>query len=197
MKKFLFVLLALLILSGSVLLFKLPSHEEEARAMEQVIRLHVRAADDSEEEQALKLKVRGEILKCTTMLLENCKDKSLAKSIIEELIPYLQEAGQRVVTDAGKNHTVSVCLGREEFEYREYDGFFLPAGEYDSLIVNIGEAEGQNWWCVVFPAACYMGAADVETDAEEMPSCFRLATKPTEQVTVKFWLWEKIKEIFN
>lgn len=197
MKKFLLLSLALLILLGSLLLFKLPSRREETEAMEQIIRLHVRAADNSEEEQALKLKVRDEILDCTTKFLENCQDKSQAKSVIEEQIPTLQQAGQRVVREAGKDHTVSVSLGRERFEYREYEGFFLPEGEYDSLIVNIGSGEGQNWWCVVFPAACYMGAAEIETAPEEMPSCFRLATKPEEQVTVKFWLWEKIKDFFK
>ncbi|MBQ1272042.1 MAG: stage II sporulation protein R, partial [Clostridia bacterium] len=170
---------------------------EEEKAMESVIRLHIRAADDSNEEQALKLKVRDEILNCTTDLLQNCTEKSEAQATLQSHLPLLQEAGQRVVCSEGKDHSVTVALARETFEYREYDGFFLPEGEYDSLIVTIGSGEGHNWWCVVFPAACYMGAAEMETNEKEMPSCFRLATKPAENVTVKFWLWEKIKGLFD
>ena len=196
MKKYL-ISVAVLFLCGGILVSLLFQKTEEKQAMESVIRLHVRAADDSNEEQALKLKVRDEILNCTTDLLQNCTEKSEAKATLQSHLPLLQEAGQRVVCSEGKDHSVTVALARETFEYREYDGFFLPEGEYDSLIVSIGEGEGGNWWCVVFPAACYMGAAEPETDANEMPSCFRLATKPADQVMVRFWLWEKIKGFFN
>ncbi len=198
MKKILiFPALVCLILSIAFLVPKFLEAREESKAMEQVIRLHVRAADDSEQEQALKLKVRDGILNATGDLLAGCSDKGEAKKIIEQNLYQLEEAGQTVLQEEGSGHTVSVSLEREFFEYREYDGFFLPEGEYDSLIVNVGPGEGKNWWCVIFPAACYMGAAEIETDAEQMPSCFRLATNRAEQVTVKFWFWEKIKEWFS
>ncbi len=189
----LFLLLALI----ATLSLNLSAKKEEENAMAGILRLHVRAADDSAEEQALKLQVRDGILKKTTELLCECKTKEEAAEQIRGNLEVLTEAGQAVVNKAEKNHTVSVSLGQEHFEYREYDGFFLPEGEYDSLIVNIGEGAGKNWWCVVFPAACYMGVAELETDAEQMPACFRLANKRAEDVTVKFWLWEKIKDIFS
>ncbi|MBQ1966073.1 MAG: stage II sporulation protein R [Clostridia bacterium] len=196
MKKYLIPAAALFTVCGILFSFSFRKTEEE-KAMDSVIRLHIRAADDSEEEQTLKLKVRDEILNCTTRLLQDCNEKSQAKSTLQTQLSTLQKAGQRVVSAEGKDHSVTVSLERETFEYREYDGFFLPEGEYDSLIVTIGSGEGQNWWCVVFPAACYMGAAEMETNEKEMPSCFRLATKPAENVTVKFWLWEKIKGLFD
>lgn len=195
MKKFLFipvvVILAFILFSG------LSSTLEEKTAMEDIIRLHVRAADDSPKEQELKLKVRDEVLNVTCDLLTDCNDKKEAKTRILSNLDRLTNAGQEVVNQSGNTHTVSVTLGRETFEYREYDGFFLPEGVYDSLIVNIGPGEGKNWWCVVFPAACYMGATEVKTDESKMPECFQLAKSRNETVTVKFWLWEKIQEIFN
>ncbi len=196
MKKYLIPVAAFFLIAGVLCSFLFGKTEEE-KAMNSVIRLHVRAADDSDEEQALKLKVRDEILNCTTKLLEDCQEKGEAKSTLKNHLSALEDVGQKVVSAEGKNHTVSVNLTRETFEYREYDGFFLPEGEYDSLIVTIGSGEGQNWWCVVFPAACYMGAAELETDAKEMPSCFRLATKPAKNVTVKCWIWEKLKDLFD
>ncbi len=196
-KSFLIPVLFLLLALIATLSLNLSAEREEQKAMAGVIRLHVRAADDSAEEQALKLQVRDGILKKTTELLVGCKTKEEAAEQIRGNLALLEEAGLEAVTDAGKTHAVSVSLGREKFEYREYDGFFLPEGEYDSLIINIGEGAGKNWWCVVFPAACYMGVAELETDAEQMPACFRLANKRAEDVTVKFWLWEKIKDIFS
>ncbi len=169
----------------------------QTKAMETVIRLHVRAADDTPEEQELKLRVRDAILQRTGEILEGCTEKSEAKALLSQHFSDLRDTGSAVVKEAGKDHAVAVSLRREGFEYREYGDFFLPEGEYDSLIVEIGEGKGQNWWCVVFPAACYVGSAEVETDGEVMPKCFRLATKRAEKVTVKWWFWEKIKEWFD
>ncbi len=196
MKKLLFIP-AVAIFFLFLLFSGLSTEKEEKAAMEDIIRLHVRAADDTPKEQELKLKVRDEILNVTCDLLTDCNDKNEAKARILSNLDRLVDAGQEVVNQSENAHTVSVTLGRETFEYREYDGFFLPEGIYDSLIVNIGPGEGKNWWCVVFPAACYMGAAEVETDESKMPECFQLAKGRNETVTVKFWLWEKIKEIFR
>ena len=197
MKKFLLIPVAVILICVALIFSNLSAAKEQADAMDGILRLHVRAADDSAEEQALKLKVRDGILNYTCKLLKDCKDKNEAKAKLQESLTELQQSGQQVVDDEGFSHTVTVSLGREGFDYREYDGFFLPEGEYDSLIVNIGSGEGKNWWCVVFPAACYMGAAEVKTDESKMPECFQLAKSKNKTVTVKFWLWEKIQEIFD
>ncbi|MBP3300169.1 MAG: stage II sporulation protein R [Clostridia bacterium] len=170
---------------------------ELAREQNNVIRLHVRAADDSTEEQELKLKVRNRILTEAQKILATCSDPILAKKLLTEHLPLLEAAGRETLKEEGSNHDLSVSLRREEFEYREYEGFFLPEGEYESLIVTIGEGEGKNWWCVVFPAACYIGAAEqIETQETRMPECFRLANKKAEDVEVKWGLWEWIKSWF-
>ncbi len=197
MKKFLLIPVAVILICVALISSDFSAAREQKNAMDDIIRLHVRAADDSAEEQALKLKVRDEILNFTCNLLKDCDDKNEAKEKIQTSLTELQQAGQRVVKEEGFTHTVTVSLDRENFEYREYDGFFLPEGEYDSLIVNIGSGEGKNWWCVVFPAACYMGAAEVETDKEKMPTCFQLSRTRAKKVTVKFWIWEKVKDLFD
>lgn len=196
-KRFLIPTLVILCLMATWIFAEISAAKERTQAMESVIRLHVRAADDSAEEQALKLAVRDEILSLTGDLLASCKEAEEAKKILRENLFKLEEAGRNAVLRAGKSHSVTAELRREEFGYREYEGFFLPEGEYESLIITLGEGKGQNWWCVVFPSACYLGAAEkVETDESRMPVCFRLAKEPAEDVTVKWGIWEWIKSLF-
>lgn len=202
MKKLILIPATVLLFLCGVLIFTELSaateQKEQQQAMAQVIRLHVRAEDNSPEEQALKLLVRNGILQETETILSDCSEKENATELILANIPKLEQAGQAVADANGANHKVTVTLKKETFEYREYDGFFLPAGEYDSLLVTIGSGEGDNWWCVVFPAACTIGAAEEpETHAEEMPVCFRIAKTRDTSATVKFWIWEKLKECFS
>lgn len=197
MKKMLLLPMAALLLCAILFCGNLTSSKEITEAKNSVIRLHVRAADDSPEEQALKLEVRDRILSCTGELLQDCETKEEALDLLNREIGRLENAGKEAISARGKDHDVTVTLNRERFEYREYDGFFLPEGEYDSLIVEIGPGEGQNWWCVVFPAACYLGAGEIETDAERMPDCFRTAKDRARDVSVRFWLWDKIRGLFD
>lgn len=199
MKKRFFIPTAVILLLTGILIFgELSAAREEGQSTEGIIRLHVRAADDSEEEQALKLKVRDRILTETQTLLEGCDNPNEAKKILAANLSRLQEVGSAAVRAENKNHTVEVLLTREFFEYREYDGFFLPEGEYESLLVNIGTGEGKNWWCVVFPAACYMGKAEMpETDPTLLPACFRIAKVRPQEVEVKWGVWEWIKSLFD
>lgn len=199
MKKYLILPAAILLtISLTLMLADFSAAKTREKAMAGVIRLHVRAADNSEEEQSLKLKVRDKILNYTQTLLRGCADQAQAKELLTDRLSEMASVGEEAVTAEGKTHPVTVSLQRETFEYREYDGFFLPEGEYDSLIVEIGSGEGANWWCVIFPAACYVGGAEkIETDSEKMPTCFQLAKTKNNDVTVKWWLWARIKEWFS
>lgn len=173
------------------------ARKEEA-AKDEIIRLHIRAQDDSEEEQSLKLQVRDAILKKTGELTETCTSKQEAAEILLAHMQELTQIAQNVIRENGKNHPATVSLKREFFEYREYDGFFLPEGEYDSLIITIGAGEGHNWWCVVFPAACYVGAAEeIETDSLRMPVCFQLAKKRNTDVKIESWFHNFFKGLFE
>ena len=132
------------------------SAEQQALA-QKLIRLHVVAASDSAEDQAIKLCVRDAVLTRAQELLADADDPQNALALG---LDSLAEAAGQALADAGKCGTVQVRLGKELFPTREYATFALPAGVYESLRVTIGEGEGRNWWCVVFPSLCFTAAAD-------------------------------------
>ena len=151
MKKYLGFLMAALLLAGAFMI--LPIHGE-AGIYDNVIRLHVLAASDSERDQALKLTVRDAVLQKTQTLLQNVSDRAEAERILRAALPEIETVAAAALADAGAPNSVSVTLGEESYPTREYEQLAFPAGEYLSLRVLIGAAEGQNWWCVLFPPLC-------------------------------------------
>ncbi len=135
-------------LAAYLLLSCFPLSGEEA-IYDNMIRLHVIARSDSAEDQAEKLRVRDAILACLGEAMEESTDFDTARAAVTEMIPSIEEAA-RAVTGA----PVTVTLGKETYPVRQYEGFTLPAGEYTSLLVILGEGDGQNWWCVLFPNLC-------------------------------------------
>ena len=115
-----------------------------------LLRLHVIAASDEPEEQALKLRVRDAVLAAASPLLEGAADRDAARAILAEELEKIRAAAET----AAEGRAVRVTLGRERYPLRQYEGFTLPAGTYESLRVVLGEGEGQNWWCIVFPPLC-------------------------------------------
>jgi stage II sporulation protein R len=132
---------------------------------DKVVRLHVLANSDSEEDQALKLQVRDAVLVRAEELLTEAADRKEAESLLRGRLLEFEGIAAETIAQAGYDYPVSVELTDTEFPTKEYDGFTLPAGEYLALRVLIGEATGQNWWCVVFPPLCTTAAADVPTAA--------------------------------
>ncbi len=118
-----------------------------------VLRLHILANSDTSEDQEIKLKIRDEILN-NTDIFEECTDLNSALLAAEENTEEIEKTAKRVLEQNGFNYGVSVEIGDSYFKTREYDDFTLPAGNYKSLIVKLGKAEGKNWWCVLFPAVC-------------------------------------------
>lgn len=127
----------------------------------QLLRLHVLAVDDSEEEQALKLRVRDAVLAYLQPELAGATDRDEAR---ERILARLNEVAQAAAA-VSEGRAVTVALGRESYPLRRYEGFVLPAGDYESLRVVLGEGRGHNWWCVVFPPVCLSAA-----EAEELQS---------------------------
>lgn len=151
--------LALFLASGAAAL-----QTGEALA-DRVVRLHVLANSDSQEDQELKLLVRDRLLEVTEPLLERTVNRQEAEVLLRRRLPLLRDAAREVILANGYDYAVSVRLEETAFPTREYDGFTLPAGTYLALRVLIGEAAGQNWWCVVFPPLCAAAAADVPETA--------------------------------
>ena len=162
---------------------------------EDILRLHVVAASDSEEDQAVKLRVRDAVLGSLQEGLSDLTDLGQAKAYVEEMLPKIEKAANQVLAEAGFADTVQVSLTEWEFPQREYDTFSLPAGVYNALRVVIGEGEGQNWWCVVFPQLC-MGATSEEF--EEMSDFSdELNDTLTGEYQIRFWLLDKLGQIEN
>ena len=157
MKKWLgFFAAAMLLVAAFAIL---PIHGE-AGIYDNVIRLHVLANSDSDEDQALKLVVRDAVLAETEALLFDVSDRAEAQSVLESSLPRIKAVAERAIASAGKSAPVSVTLTDEEYPTREYEQLAFPAGKYLSLRVMIGEAEGRNWWCVLFPPLCLTAATD-------------------------------------
>lgn len=122
----------------------------------QVIRLHVVANSDSDEDQTVKRAVRDAILDEVTPLFTGTESIEEAEAAIRQAQPRIQEAALKVLAEHGVRYGVSMEVGRFPFPDRFYGKVFLPAGEYNALKVQLGEARGANWWCVLFPPLCFV-----------------------------------------
>ncbi len=137
----------------TLLLAVLPTSGEEA-IYKDVIRLHVIAASDSAEDQANKLYVRDAVLARYGESLSAYPSRDTAARAAEILLPEIENTAREALLDCGVDADVRVTLTEEEYPRRDYDTFSLPAGKYLSMRILIGEAEGQNWWCVLYPPLC-------------------------------------------
>lgn len=151
--------LAVFLVSGGLAL------RAQEQLSERVVRLHVLANSDGEEDQALKLKVRDRVLARATELLTQAKNRAEAESLLRAALPELETLAAGELRANGCDYPVRAELTDTEFPTRAYDGFTLPAGEYLALRVMIGEGAGRNWWCVVFPPLCTAASADVPAAA--------------------------------
>ena len=160
------ILSTLLILIGILLLFGiLPVHGED-EIYDTVVRLHVLANSDSEEDQTLKLAVRDAVLEAATPYLEGCTTQEEAIRSLTSHLTDLETVAAATISAEGYDYPVTVLLGEEDYPTRTYESCAFPAGTYVSLRVCIGEAEGQNWWCCLFPPLC-LSAATAKADNED------------------------------
>ena len=188
---------ALFLISGIVAL------GTQDQLADKVVRLHVLANSDSEEDQALKLKVRDRVLERATELLEQAADRSEAEALLRGRLLELENIAAEEIAANGYDYPVSVELEQTQFPTKEYDGFALPAGTYLALRVIIGEGAGQNWWCVVFPPLCTAASSDVPETALAAGLSGDQVSLITEENTgyvLKFkaveW-WEALQEKFS
>ncbi len=125
-----------------------------------LIRLHVVAASDSEEDQAVKLQVRDAVVDYVQEAMTHVMTLEEAKAWLEENLPGIQKAANDMLKKLGLSYGAEVTFDEEAFPVRHYDSFSLPAGVYHSLRISLGSAQGQNWWCVVFPRLCLPAAGE-------------------------------------
>ena len=157
-----------------------------------LVRLHVIAASDADEAQAVKLQVRDAVLAYLEPKLADVTDVDAAQEIIAANLDGVAQAARTVTPDA-----VTVTLGPERYPSREYETFSLPAGVYTSLRVTLGAGEGHNWWCVIFPPLCMESSLSdraVETLSDDD---VKLITEDGDGYVLRFRLlelWGKLTE---
>lgn len=192
----LLVTLALAMLSCSWLSWR------QADLASRVLRLHVIANSDSEEDQALKLQVRDAVLARASGYLEGVTEVEQAAEILSRHLAELSQAGQTVVDQEGWDYSVSARMEECHFPTKTYDGFALPAGNYQALRVVIGAGEGHNWWCVVYPSLCVTPAsefADVAVSGGMSQEDVSLMTGEDEGYVLRFKcleLWDQVRQYF-
>ena len=168
----------------------------DAQALnEELLRLHVVGASDSKEDQNVKLLVRDAVLQSLEDGLRGLADLDDACDYVARMLPEVEAAANNCLEAAGFDDTVTVSLTEEAFPTRQYDTFSLPAGVYKALRVVIGEGEGKNWWCVVFPQLCagndFVETASVAGFSEELTGTLEGKRE------IRFWLLEKFGELKN
>lgn len=190
----LLVLLAVCLLTGAM------SLRNQDVLQQKMIRLHVVANSDSDRDQTLKLQVRDKVLAFTEQTMRASTSREEANNALREALPQIKRMAEDILRENDCSDSVEARLEPAEFPLKAYDGFRLPAGEYMALRVLIGEAAGQNWWCVVYPPLCMAAASDVrETgiacgmEQEELS----LMQEENEAYQVKFRfmeLWEQLRQ---
>ena len=121
-----------------------------------VFRLHVIANSDSKEDQNLKYIVRDELIKYMNEIAKDCTSKQEVIDLAQNNISKFEDIAKETIKKNGYDYNVTIEIGNFDFPTKSYGDITLPAGNYDSLRVKIGNAEGQNWWCVMFPPLCFV-----------------------------------------
>ena len=167
-----------------------------------VFRLHVIANSDSQKDQNLKYIVRDNLLKYMNELCVNCKSKEEAINLVNENKNQFETIALDTIREQGYDYDVNINVGNFEFPTKYYGDISLPAGYYDALRVEIGEAKGQNWWCVMFPPLCFVDISSgvVPEESKELlennlsEEEFALVSENSDaQIQFKF----KLLEFFN
>ena len=148
------LLLFLAVFFAAVLFFSQAA--AAGRIKDKVLRLHVIANSDSEEDQALKLKVRDQVLATLKPLLENAEDRSSSEAIVRAHLSEVEAAARETAWQEKPGENVHAELTNTRFPEKTYGDCTFPAGNYDALRITIGEAKGKNWWCVLFPSLCFV-----------------------------------------
>lgn len=162
-----------------------------------VIRLHILANSDNEKDQAVKLLVRDALLSCGSSLFSGTVNQNNAEEILEREKGLLTEKANKVLSENGFDYKANIYLVNEYFETRNYETFTLPAGKYMALKVILGNGNGHNWWCVMFPPLC-LPAASQKTETEIIfgEKGAEIITSPV-KYEIRFKLVEIIEKIKN
>ena len=162
-----------------------------------VLRLHILANSDTNEDQELKLLVRDEITKECKELFTEAQSLEEAKEITLENLEELNKTAATVIKEQGKDYTVSVQLCEEYFNTRYYGSVTMPAGKYTALQIKIGNAKGENWWCVLYPSLCVGTSTDYESFEENLTPQECSVVSSGNKYEFKFKIVETVTSFFK
>lgn len=143
---------------------------EEGMPYSGIIRFHVRANSDSKEDQALKMAVKDDVVSMLKPILENCDSVQQSKNVIVSNMQNIYTTAVNTIVEQGYDYDVKVYVTEEEFPVKSYGDLTFPAGKYQALRIDIGKAQGHNWWCVMYPPLCFIdeSTAVVSEDGKEL-----------------------------
>lgn len=176
------------------------NYEEVA---DKLIRFHVIANSDSEEDQALKLKVRDKIIDKMSIKLESVESLDDAREILNSSIEEVNSIAKEVIAEEGFDYDVKTMLSNENFPDKIYGDYIFPQGNYEAYRVIIGDGMGQNWWCVMFPPLCFVDESKNTVDSSKLEDSIKSIESEDEhnnennKVIYKFKIIEVFNKIFN
>lgn len=205
----LLLLILILLFSGITMwLVKMNTSNEDTLQTgiaEDIIRFHVIANSDSEEDQALKLTVKSTLVDSLSPYLKNTDTKLQAREILTDKLSFIEDLAEETIRQNGYNYPVTVSLTNCYFPLKIYGNYTFPPGTYEALRVQIGEAKGKNWWCVMYPPLCFVDETYSIVDDNSKEQLKHLLTeeeydslvskKPP--IKIKFKLIEKLKDILS
>lgn len=151
----------------------------EQESQVQYLRIHIRANSNSEQDQTVKYKVKDDVVEALIPLLSQIESFEEAKCVISENFSMIEQVANQTLQDNGFSYTSSAKISNEYFPTRTYENITLEEGYYDALILNLGSGQGDNWWCIVFPAFCFT------------------QTKKSDNIVYISQIWEIIKSVFS
>ena len=163
-----YIALPLLVIAAALTYLAISGRAEAKRIEGEVVRFHVVAHSDEAEDQQLKLAVRDGIFDLVRQLFADCGNQREALDAAKENRHLLQAEAERILRAQGSDAKVAIEIGSRRFPSKDYGSFSFPAGKYQAVSIRIGEAEGENFWCVLYPALCLSPAVVEEEAADEL-----------------------------
>lgn len=160
---------------------------------DEAIRLRILANSDESSDQALKQHVRDEVNEAVTEWVEELTTIEAARHLIQERLPLIEEIVNQVLIAEGEDQSYSVSFGQVAFPTKMYGQYIYPAGHYEAILITLGEGNGANWWCVLFPPLCFLDFSN----GEAVSQADETENSEEEQVEVKFFIVEWIASLFQ
>ena len=152
-----FFLIIVMVVAGIIMMSFLGERKDPSNACyDRLLRFHIRANSDSEKDQAVKGKVKEEVLAYLKPYLACASSKEESKAVISDHFQEIKQKAEETLLRNGFSEKVNVYFSKEAFPVKKYGEFTFPAGRYEALRIDIGEAKGHNWWCMMYPALCFV-----------------------------------------